>query len=34
LVATKFTKRSSSRGDQVRLNKLIKCPLKAVPGRA
>jgi hypothetical protein len=34
LVATEFTKRSSSRGDQIRLNKLIEIPFKALPSRA
>jgi len=34
LVVKKFTKRSSSRGDQIRLNKLIKVPFKAAPSFA
>ena len=33
-MATEFTKRSSSRGDQIRLNKRIEIPFKAVPSRA
>jgi len=34
LLATKFTKRSSSRRDQIPLNEVIESALKTVPSRA